>query len=305
MASKIAVAPRNVSGEAMRKLSVGLVLTFSGIGNRRKVDTSEIEVDADKELIAVSKKLLDSPELDEISSLDGKARQYIETTALPSMLKRGVYLMPIALIEEADKRLNSFAERRHELVETLCHVLQTRIEEAKRRLKGLFEPNDYPRRRDIREQFQLTWQWIEFDTPTALKEVSRSLYEKERRKSEKMWDEMRDQIQEMLRLDLAELVDHLGEKLQPDDSGKPKVFRDSAVTKIQDFLATFDARNITGDVELRALVNRTRALIEDVDADRLRKSRSVRNTVGQGFDEISKAFDAMITVKPKRAIRLA
>jgi len=53
------------------KLHIGL------LGNSRKVSSSQVEVDADKELIRVAKTPLDSPELQAIRTLDGDVRRFL------------------------------------------------------------------------------------------------------------------------------------------------------------------------------------------------------------------------------------
>ena len=58
-------------------------LNFTGLGNSAKVSTAQVECDTDKDLLRVSKKLLDSPELEAIRSLDGEIRRYVYYTCKP------------------------------------------------------------------------------------------------------------------------------------------------------------------------------------------------------------------------------
>jgi hypothetical protein len=96
-------ASQPATAEEMAGKTLVFILTFSGIGNRRKVDTKNIEIDADKKWIGVSKKLIDAKELQKITSLDGEIRRYIEARALPSTIKRGVYLMPVSFMGQHDR----------------------------------------------------------------------------------------------------------------------------------------------------------------------------------------------------------
>ena len=63
---------------------------------------------------------------------------------------------------------------------------------------------------------------------------------------------------------MAELVQHLVERLQPGADGKPKVFRDSLVRGMEEWLSDFSARNLAQDGELSSLVERARELLHPV-----------------------------------------
>jgi hypothetical protein len=302
MATKATIVEQSL-GDQLQERAVGLILTFSGIGNRRKVSMSDVEVDADKELLAMSKKLIDAEEFEAIQSLDGEARRYIETRALPSQLKKGIYLLPNALVTEVEEKLSEFAAKRGTLVEALLLRYSELVAESRRRLKSLFDATDYPNADYIRNAFKLSWRIIGFTTPTSLKELDRALYDRECKKAAEQWAESWKNIEQLLAWNLADLVEHLIGRLEPDEkTGKKKTFKDSAVTKIQDFLNTFDARNIGNSTELKALVDKTRVLIADVNPEQLRTSPRTRDTVAKGFEKIADLLDPMLVEKPTRAI---
>jgi hypothetical protein len=280
---------------------VAFIITFSGIGNRRKVSSSDVEVDADKAWIGVSKKLFDAPEWKAIQTLDGEARRYV-TDRCALILKNGIYMMPADFVEDVRDKLTEFNRERNELVGKLIRVYDATIAESRKRLRGLFDASEYPTVEEIREAFKITWRVISWDTPANLKNVSKAVYEEEQKKAAASWKEMQADMQQILRVSMADLVDHLVDKLTPDEKGKKKVFRDTAVTKIQEFLATFDARNVTNDVELKAMALKARNLIEGVDAQTLRDSRGTRENVRAGFEKIARAFDTMLVDKPTRSI---
>lgn len=303
-----AMTARPTTAQEREKRAVGMVLTFTGIGNRRKVSVSQIDVTGDiekktdKAWLAVSKKLIDAEELDAIASLDGEIRQYIETRALPSNLKKGIYLLPVEFIEEVNGRLTVFADQRKELVEKLIAVYADLTREAQTRLDKLFNSADYLTREDLACSFRVTWQYVTFDTPASLATISTHLYEEEKKKAEAAWKEASAAIQELLRVSMAELVDWMVDKLTPAPNGKQKVFRDSSIEHFQDFLATFNAKNITDDAQLKVLVDRAKSLVGGIKPDRLRDNWSTRDTVRSGFESIKKALDPMIIDRPKRAI---
>src|SRR5437870_11399278 len=99
--------------------AVALNVKLESYGNSKKLPTSLITVDADIELIRAGKKLLESDQLKAITRLDGDLRTYLYAKSLPSMMRGGIYVVPLDLVEEVDGKLVSFRERREALVEEL------------------------------------------------------------------------------------------------------------------------------------------------------------------------------------------
>jgi hypothetical protein len=282
--------------------TVALVVTFSGLGNHRKVSTSQIEVDADKEWINVSKCLIDAKELEAINSFDGEIRRWLDTRALPSLLKKGIYLLPLPFLEEVNARLKEYSEGRARLVEKLAAVYESLIRDARGRLRDLFNPADYPSVEVMQDSFRLRWQYISFNTPANLEQINKEIYQEEVAKAQVAWNQANETIQQMLRAAMADLTKHMVDKLTPGTDGKKKVFKDSSVNKLQEFLATFDIRNVTDDAELKKLVDQAKALTRNVDPAILRSDEAVRKAVRVGFAKIQKAIEPMIVVQPRRAI---
>src|SRR5207244_5087435 len=72
------------AGTDLAKKTVCIKVRLSSMGNTRKVSTAQIEADADKDLLRVSKQLVDSAELKAIMRLDGEIRSYYTTSAFHS-----------------------------------------------------------------------------------------------------------------------------------------------------------------------------------------------------------------------------
>ena len=77
MATAPMIANLETPGEDLARKTVFVKLHLGVLGNSRKVSSAQVEVDADKNLIRVSKTLLDSPELQAIRRLDGELRYYL------------------------------------------------------------------------------------------------------------------------------------------------------------------------------------------------------------------------------------
>lgn len=281
--------------------SIGLSVSISRPGNKKKVAGSRVEVDADKDLLHISKDLLDSPEFKAISKHDSRIGIYMRRICLPSPFKAGIYLVPIGLIEDVDKKLSEMIERRKGLVNEFLVVYPAQVSAAKDRLRALYNENDYPDVTEVRRAFRVETQFINFSTPGELQTVSRKLFEREKEKAERKWTEAAEEIQQVLRAAMAELVGHMVERLT-DVDGKRKKFHKTLVTNMSQFLDTFEKRNITNDADLADIVGKARKALEGVDVDGLKQSDALRENVRLGFEEIKKTVDAMVIDRPKRAI---
>ena len=280
--------------------SVLLVVGFHRLGNTRKVSTSQIAVDADKSMLHVNKNLLDAREYDAIKTHDGKTRAWLATRALPSLFKEGVFRVPNTLVVEVDEYLAARATERKTLVEAFRKSYTKRVAEAVERLNGLANINDYLTADQACEKFGLTWRYVTFATPDALKNLRAGLFEREKENLAKMVNDAAEEIKGVLRIQMAALVKRMVVQLTPSVDGKKKKIYDSLVGNIADFLATFEARNIADDVELKALVDQARNVIAGVQPELLRESDGIRESVQTGFSEIQKQLDQMIVDKPAR-----
>ena len=280
--------------------SVLLVVGFHRLGNTRKVSTSKIDVDADKSMLHVNKSLLDAREYDAIRTHDGKTRAWLSTRALPSMFKEGVFRVPNTLVVEVDEYLTKRAAERKELVAAFRKSYGERVTQAMARLNGLANASDYLDADDAAAKFALTWRYVTFATPDALKNLRDGLFQRERDKLAKSVADAAEEIKSVLRVQMAALVKRMVVQLTPSADGKKKKIYDSLVGNIADFLATFDARNLADDVQLKALVERARHTIAGVGPELLRDSDGIREDVKKGFDEIQKQLDTMIVDKPTR-----
>src|SRR6201997_5796227 len=97
-----------------------------------------------------------------------------------------------------------------------------------------------------------------------------------------------------MRTALAELVQHLAQRLQTTDEGKPVRLHKSAVSNLLDFLDTLDFRNLTNDAELKRFADEARALLTGVNMKDLKSTGDLRQRVREGMQPNRDAtgFDA-------------
>lgn len=298
----------NLAGETARPSimdrSVCLSVEFHKLGVKKKVCAQQIDTDADRTMLHVSKDILESDAYKKLCARDAEIRKVINARCLPSMFKSGMYLLPVELLEETDAILVAYETvERPTMVETFIDEYQTKALEAESRLGSLFNAEDYPSTDKVRAAFSIGHRYMEFSTPGRLRQLNRALFEREANKMQASIANATEEIQAIMRANMADLVDHMLDRLAPTEAGeKPKIFRDSMIGNIRDFLATFQSRNIVDDQELAGIVARAGQILDGISPAVLRERRDVREEISGKFREVKASLDAMMTDRPKRVI---
>jgi len=281
------------------KNAVGFTCTFRKWGASRKADISQVETDADKRRLSLSKKLIQSDEYDTITTLFGELQQWVYSRTVPSFFKKGFQLASLAAVEEIEARMRKAAtEELPPLVAALQLAYPAKIEDARVALGGQFRATDYPTEDQLARAFSIQWNWIAFTTPDAL---PAELRQAEEEKLKQQFADASEQILDALRISFQELLAHAVERLTPSEDGKQKIFRDSLIGNIQEFLDTFNSRNIMQDADLAALVEKAKVVMTGADPDKIRKYSSVRDAAKAKFEEIKTTLDGMIETRKGRA----
>jgi hypothetical protein len=288
-------------GVDLARKTVCIKVRLSTMGNTRKVSTSQIEADADKDLLRVSKHLVDSAELKAIGRFDGEIRRFLYNICLP--FEVGIHLLPIAALQTVEGRLRQFAADRKQLVTAFIAAYPSLCQDAAKRLRGLYNPADYPPVEDIAREFGFSWQYVSFGVPDQLKSISREVWEEEREKAAQRMAEASAEIQVVLRESMAKLVQHMADRLKEGPDGKPLRFKESTVSNLVEFLTNFEFRNVTDDKELQALAAQARQILQGVSADDLRTTGDLRVKVQQGMADIAAQLDTMLTRTGGRRFR--
>lgn len=296
-----AIPIQDPSVDLARK-TVCIKVRLSTLGNTRKVSTSQIEADADKDLLRVSKSLIDSDELRAISRFDGEIRRFLYNMCLP--FEVGIHLLSIAALETVEQRLREFASDRERLVAAFLAAYPTLCQSAATRLRGLYNPADYPPAAEAVKEFGFAWQYVSFGVPDQLRAISTEVWQQERDKAAQRMAEASAEIKNVLRETMAGLVEHMAERLKEGPDGKPLRFKSSTVSNLVEFLENFRFRNVTDDGELQTLVDRARSLLQGIGTDELRSITDHRTRVQQGMDAIAAELDRMLQDVHRRKFKL-
>jgi hypothetical protein len=284
-------------GQLVQENAVVFRVTTGQFGQSKKLEHSQYEVDAERKYVKASKVLLACPETDAIKTLFSEIRTYLESVSSPSNFKRGDYLLANGLLLAVDDRMRDYVAQLERLKQALRENYAERVNDERSRLRTTFNPADYPAGDAVADRYFIKWQYLSLATPRNL---PASLASQERDKLADMWQEAGEGVRDLLRASLADVVGHLQERLSGATDGKPKIFRDSAVANVREFLAGFDARNITNDAECALLVQKVRDMLKDVTPEALRTDTALKAKVREGFSDITAQLDTMTVNKPRK-----
>lgn len=283
-----------------------LSLNVSVLGVRRKVSTDAVEVQADKNLLSVSKKLLECDEFNAVNTVVRELKAYLRKRSIPgvSFVKGGIYPVPAIAIEDIDQRVQAFILLFAGRVARFCEVYEARASECRDRLGVLGDLTEYPPAEKVKQSFGITYEYITLGPPSKLAKISPELFQREKAKLAATLQGAADQAQQAMRQLFSEIINHITERLTPGPDGKKKKFNATMVGNFKEFLATFKDRNITEDATLEALVTQAQNILAGKDVKELRKDDATRDSVQKGMTAIKTALDGMLTSQVSRQITL-
>jgi|ADurb_H2B_01_Slu_FD_contig_31_1513308_length_8956_multi_7_in_0_out_0_11 hypothetical protein len=278
--------------------AVMLIFTEHGWGNRKKADLSKIETTADKRLLSVTKKLIDSDAYRGVERYMREVSKWINQMSVPAFYLKGAYLFNRDFVSEVEEYLDNAKTVLREKVNYLIEEYEEKVEQARETLADQWNVNDYPNPQRLESSFRFSHRWIEIGVPQTL---PKEIFQKEKEKAEKRWSDAAEQISLALRKSFIELIAHANRILQTDENGKTKGFKNSSFDNIDQFISTFKNRNIVGDKELEELVKKAEQVLVGVnDPQELKIDEELRDFVKGNFSEIEDKLSEMIETRPSR-----
>ena len=276
--------------------SVVFTISIGKFGNSKSLDKSAITVDSDDDMISANKTLLKSQTYKDIVNLDAGIRRYKDEQSIPGLLRQGLAMVPVLMVEAIEKRMLEFQVQRDALVNRFVSEYDFERRKAELALKSNFSESDYPPSDELRRRFFFYWQYLSLSTAGNL---PASMIEAEREKIHTQMQETFLEARLGLRAGLKALLDNATEKLSNDGDGKRKTFA-PAIRHLTEFVELFTARDVTGDTELESLAEMARTLTTGVDLSDLRESTSIRQYVISEMKNVSVAVESLIQDMPVR-----
>ena len=246
-----------------------------------------------------NKLLVDSKALAGIQAAISAARAFHYSRTLPWQ-DDGARLLPAAAYVDYTARLRAIRADFEKAVDDFLSDYPNHVEAARKRLGNLFRPEDYPSADEIRRRFG-------FDTiinpvPSgddfrvtlgdAQAELIRA--EIEERAQQQLQEAMRDVYRRVS--DVCErMVDRLRKYTPGNDNERASgIFRDSLVENVRDLAAVLPALNITADPKLNEIAERMRRELTQHNADDLRESETLRESVADAAESILSEVSAFL-----------
>ncbi len=257
-----ALASTSESSINISKMMHGARLIYTtfhmGIGNLRQIRVTA-NTTADPSQLRHNKKLIDSPELEEIRSQDAKMRRYIELKACRFTGQEGVLIIADGMIPIVDRVLVAYETiRRPALVEKFMQKYTAEYEAdfplTRAALGDQFRKKDYSHPDVVRAGFTFRYGYMDIQTTGAISIADPNIREREERKQAAIIAQAAQDLRDTMRAAGAQMVEALFDVLRP-EQGKRKKLYDCHLEHLQEYLDTYNLRDVTDDVEYQKHVD--------------------------------------------------
>lgn len=293
-------------GTRLQAETTAVRLHISWPGTRKSLSRDQKQqaagaFDADSRTLSAAKRLFDTshPSFRAVSAIKAKAGALWKGMTLP-YIEPGVRLLRRGDVSDFDGRMTKIQDELAEAVEELDRCFTELVDQARGQLGHLFDPADYPV--SMSGLFSLAWDFPSVTPPAYLRTVSPIVYEQECQRVQEKFAEAVELAEQTFAEELSQLVSHLAERLTGSIDGKPKVFRDTAVTNLTEFFDRFQHLNIGSNEDLDQLVENARQVVSGVNPQDLRDRTSLRDRVARSLTQVESSLDELMTDRPRRNI---
>ena len=295
------------ASDRLRSTMAAARLSFNWLGVRKALSGSQKDQAADSfgaegKFLSAGKKLLDTshPAFKAVTTVRSQAVAYWKGISLP-FPEPGIRLIPQGSIDEFNERISAFRDELDEAVLQLDEHYDELRSAARERLGDLFDLSDYPT--TLVGMFAIEHDFPSVEPPPYLRQLSPELYQQECQRVQSRFDEAVQLAEQAFIEELARLVEHLSERLSGSADGKPKVFRDSAVTNMAEFFERFRTLNVRSNEQLDELVGNAQRVVRGVEPQQLRDSQTLRQTISTQMAAVQAGLDQMLVDRPRRNIQ--
>lgn len=293
--------------ERLRTTMAAARVSFTWLGVRKSLsaiqkDQAAVPFGAEGKFLSAGKKLLDTahPAFRAVTGIRSRAVTFWKERSLP-FPEPGIRLIRQDDVREFDLQMGEFRrELDSAVVELDRHYEDLRLA-ARVRLGELFDPSDYPE--TLVGLFGIEHDFPSVEPPPYLQQLSPDLYHQECRRVSARFDEAVRLAEQAFVEELARLIDHITERLTGQEDGRPKVFRDTAVTNLTEFFERFRSLSVRSNEQLDELVRTAQRIVRNVQPQDLRDSRWLRSDVANRMAAVQAGLDQMMVDRPRRNIQ--
>lgn len=294
------------AAERLRRMSAAVRLSFSWLGTRKSLDADQtaeaaVTFGAERQYLSAGKKLLDTrhPTFRAVTRVRNRMLNYWRGMSLP-FPEPGLRLIRQDRIATFNVHMEELKQELEESVGRLDDEYAELREAARLRLGRLYNPADYPP--SLAGMFRVTWDFPSIEPPDYLRQLHPDIYELECQRMRQRFDEAVQLAEQTFTEELLQLVSHLSERLNGQSDGKPKIFRDSAVTNLTEFFQRFRRLNIRSNDQLEQLVDQCQDLVRSVEPQGLRDSQGLRQSISLELGRVQDSLESLLVDRPRRNI---
>ena len=219
-----------------------------------------------------TKQLLSREALKDIHNVATEARAYHYRLTMP-WDDGANRLLPINVYDEYVRAIDRLIERRVAARIEFLKSYNSWIKEARKRLGTMFDLSDFPSPEKIESRIQMEYKFL------PIPDASHFVADLSKEEQEKIKADISLQIENRISATVIDLyhristaVTAFAERLELDDDGKGKIFRDSLLENLSEVAKTAQALNVTDNEVLDQMCLDIERAIEDVSANELRAS---------------------------------
>jgi hypothetical protein len=232
-------------------------------------------------------------------SIAGEARVYHYSLTLP-WGDNGDRLLPVALMDAYKTKMEAYRARFNEQIEVFCGSYPSLIEDAKIRLNGMFDADDYPDTYRIRTKFDFSVRFYPVPSSGDFR-VNIDMEQIEEMKTE--LSQETDRLKnaairatwERLYYPVAKMVERLSK-----DENK---FHDSLIGNVIEVLSVIDGLNFEENPEISAIKERIGTMLAGLEPDTIRNTRKIREDVTSAAMLELKTMGNILNLNPDETIR--
>jgi len=304
--NEIDTRPSTSPAQRLRTTMAAVRVSLRWLGIRKSLTTDQKALaantfGAEGAFLSAGKKLLDNrhPAFRAVTAVRNRLLAYARSMSLPYP-EPGLRLIRQDRIDRFDAQMREFRDELGEAVQKLENHYVELQAAARDRLGTLYNPADYPD--SLIDMFSVEWEFPAVEPPDYLRQLNPRLYEQECRRVQQRFNEAVQLAEEAFTSELAKLVSHLTERLSGAEDGKPKIFRDTAVTNLTAFFERFRQLNVRSSEQLDALVADAQHVIRGVQPQRLRDNQGLRQQVATELSRVQSVLDGLLVDRPRRNI---
>jgi len=279
-----------------------LKFTINGTEFKKTVNSDELINDEgiDTNLISTTTRLIDKTYVEAISKHDSHMKRRLNALSLRSAFAgNGMVLLPNMLVGHALKMIELYEKERGRLVNDLIDNWDRAVREVEMRNPSVFKQSDYPSKEAIRSKFSISYRLLSVSVPDKLKDIDPKLHAKLVEEDRARVQEDMAQIRGALRVGFVEIVETMLDKIRGIGRGERKTFKSGYVETVRDFLATFPAKDLTNDTEMREAVTKAQQLLSGVSPDAIRNNLETKVAIERGLSEITSSISNWVEVKAR------